>query len=75
MADYTYRQGGGKTYNMDANAALTIHLAKWLTFKTAYSYRGEHYRYKRHMPAYVADVKAKQDYPSQYELLGRPGDR
>lgn len=67
MADYTYRQGGGKTYNMDANAALTIHLAKWLTFKTAYSYRGEHYRYKRHMPAYVADVKAKQDYPSQYE--------
>lgn len=67
MADNFYRKASGKTYNVDANAAVTVHLTDFLTFKTAYSYRGENYRYKRHMPSYIADIKAKQDYPTQYE--------
>lgn len=67
MADHTYRKADGKTYNVDANVGLTVHLTDFLTFKTAYSYRGENYRYKRHMPSYIADIKAKQEYPSQYE--------
>lgn len=67
MADHYYRKADGKTYNVDANVGLTVHLTDFLTFKTAYSYRGENYRYKRHMPSYIADIKAKQDYPTQYE--------
>lgn len=67
LADNEFRKAEGKTYNIDANVSITAHLAEWLTFKTAYSYRGENYRYARHMPAYVADIKQKQDYPTQYE--------
>lgn len=67
LADNTFRKAGGKTYNIDANASITAHFTDWLTFKTAYSYRGENYRYTRHMPSYVADIKQKIDYPTQYE--------
>ena len=56
-----------------ANIALTMNFTKWLSFKTSYAYRGEHERQTYHTPAYVADEKAKRDYPYHSETteIGR----
>ena len=43
--------------------SLTMNFTPWLNFKTSYAYRGEHQRQTYHTPAYVADPKAKRDYP------------
>ncbi|MEG2066800.1 MAG: SusC/RagA family TonB-linked outer membrane protein, partial [Tannerellaceae bacterium] len=67
MADHVYKTSTDKLYNMDANVSLGIHFTDWLTFKTAYSYRGINERTTFHTPAYVADIKAKRDYPYQSE--------
>ncbi|MEG0647745.1 MAG: hypothetical protein RR471_11315, partial [Bacteroides sp.] len=55
MADHVYKTSTDKLYNMDANVSLGIHFTDWLTFKTAYSYRGINERTTFHTPAYVAD--------------------
>lgn len=61
-----YRQ----KYHTTANVALTMNFTPWLNFKTSYAYRGEHQRQTYHTPAYVADPKAKRDYPYHSETTG-----
>lgn len=62
MADQHYEKSTDNRYNMTGNVSLGINLTKALTFRTSYSYRGEHGRQTYHAPSYVADEKAKRDY-------------
>ncbi len=67
MADYAYRSKSDKLYNIDANVAVTAHFTDWLSFKSAYSYRGVYERTKSHRPPYIADIKQKTEYPYHTE--------
>ena len=67
MADNHFRNAKNKSYYMDANAAVTAHFTDWLSFKTAYSYRGIHNRRNYHTPPYIADIKSKQEYANHSE--------
>ena len=67
MADYHYRQKSDKLYHIDANVAVTAHFTDWLSFKSAYSYRGVYERVKSHRPPYIADIKQKTEYPYHTE--------
>lgn len=67
MADHNYKKSSDKTYNTDANVAITAHFTDYLTFKTAYSYRGVNERIKSHRPPYIADIKQKTEYPMHTE--------
>lgn len=67
MADHVYKNATDKLYNMDANVSVTARFTDWLSFKSAYSYRGIHERETSHMPAYTADIKAKREYPYHWE--------
>lgn len=70
MADHHYEKSTNKKYHTSANISLGMNFTKWLNFKTSYSYRGEHQRETYHTPAYVADPKAKRDYPYNSETTG-----
>lgn len=70
MADHHYEKSTNKKYHTSANISIGMNFTKWLTFKTSYSYRGEHQRETYHTPAYVADPKAKRDYPYNSETTG-----
>ncbi|WP_300699259.1 TonB-dependent receptor [Bacteroides sp.] len=70
MADQYYEKSTDKKYHTSANISLTMNFTKWLNFKTSYSYRGEHQRQTYHAPAYIADPKAKRDYPYNSETTG-----
>lgn len=63
MADLHYRKADDRAYHTDANIAVTFDIAPWLSFKTSYSYRGEHGRSSYHAPDYIADIKGKNEYP------------
>ncbi len=63
MADNFYRKSDNRTYHTDANIAVTFDITKWLSFKTSYSYRGEHGRNTYHAPNYTADIKDKNEFP------------
>lgn len=67
MADNYYRQSDSRYYHTTANAAITVNFTPWLNFKTSYAYRGEHERDSYHTPAYVADVRARTEYPYNEE--------
>lgn len=67
VADNHYRSGRTKQYYTSGNASVGVDITKYLNFKTAYSYRGVHDRQNSHNPAYIADEKAKSDYPSYSE--------
>ena len=67
MADQHYERSTDKKYHTTANIALTTKFTSWLNFKTSYAYRGEHERSTYHAPAYIADEKAKRDYPYNSE--------
>jgi len=67
MADYHYRKGAIRKYNMTANASITANFTDWLNFRTSYSYRGNHSKEDFHTPPYIADIKAKTEYPSHSE--------
>lgn len=67
MADNYYRSSDARYYHTTANAAITVRFTPWLNFKTSYAYRGEHERDKYHTPPYVADVRAKTEYPYNEE--------
>jgi len=67
MADNHYRNSEARYYHTTANAAITVRFTPWLNFKTSYAYRGEHERDKYHTPPYVADVRAKTEYPYNEE--------
>ncbi len=67
MADQYYEKSADKRYHTTANIALTANFTPWLSFKTSYAYRGEHQRQTYHTPAYIADEKAKRDYPYNSE--------
>lgn len=64
MADDHYKHAVSRGYDTNGSAALTFHLAPWLTFKTSYSYRGVHGRSTYHSPDYIADVKVPVLYPN-----------
>lgn len=70
MADQHYEKSTDKKYHTSANISLGMNFTKWLSFKTSYSYRGEHQRQTYHSPAYIADPKAKRDYPYNSETTG-----
>lgn len=63
IADNHYRSASSKQYYTSGNASVGVDITDWLNFKTAYSYRGVHEKQNYHTPAYVADEKAKSDYP------------
>ena len=67
MADHHYQKAGTRSYHTDANIAVTFDITKWLTFKTSYSYRGEHGRSAYHAPDYIADIKSKNQYAQNSE--------
>lgn len=67
MADDHYSKADSRAYHTDANIAVTFNIMKGLTFKTSYSYRGEHGRSNSHVPDYVADVKSPTLYPNNTE--------
>lgn len=70
MADHHYRKATNKKYHTTANVAVTANITDWLSFKTGYSYRGEHQRESYHRPAYIADVRSPSDYPYYSETTG-----
>lgn len=67
MADHHYITTTDKTYFTSGNIAITANFTDWLSFKTSYSYRGNHNRETYHSPKYVADVKAPNEYPEYSE--------
>lgn len=67
MADQHYEKTTDKKYHTTANVTLTSNFTKGLSFKTSYAYRGEHQHKTYHTPVYIADVKAKRDYPYHSE--------
>lgn len=67
MADHHYQKADTRSYHTEANIAVTFYITKWLTFKTSYSYRGEHGRSAYHAPDYIADIKSKNQYAQNSE--------
>lgn len=67
MADHHYQKADTRSYHTEANIAVTFDITKWLTFKTSYSYRGEHGRSAYHAPDYIADIKSKNQYAQNSE--------
>lgn len=67
IADNYYIDAVDKSYDTNANIAVTINFASWLNFKTSYSYRGVHERSTSHKPAYTADPKMPTQYPINSE--------
>ncbi|MDL2221300.1 TonB-dependent receptor [Parabacteroides sp. OttesenSCG-928-N08] len=67
IADNRYREAATHNYHITANAAVTARFTDYLSFRTAYSYRGSHQRYAYHTPPYIADIKAKTEYPIHSE--------
>ncbi|MDO4497164.1 MAG: TonB-dependent receptor [Bacteroidales bacterium] len=63
MADHHYTTTKDRSYNTDANVALSMRFTPWLTFKSSYGYRGVHGRSSEHTPDYIADEKSKNIYP------------
>lgn len=67
MADHHYKKSDGRAYHTDANIAVTFDITKGFSFKSSYSYRGEHGRTTYHAPDYIADIKGKNEYPLNSE--------
>lgn len=67
LADNNYRKAVTNKYYVTANASVTANFTEWINFRTSYSYRGEHQRYKYHTPPYVADSKSPTEYPYHSE--------
>ncbi|MDF9828720.1 TonB-dependent receptor [Parabacteroides sp. PF5-6] len=67
LADNHYRKAVTHNYHTTANASVTANFTDWLNFRTSYSYRGSHSRYEYHTPPYIADIKAKTEYPYHSE--------
>lgn len=67
MADHHYKKETDKKYHTTGNIAITMNFTKWLSFKTAYNYRGEHQRKTYHTPKYVADIRSARNYPYHSE--------
>lgn len=63
MADDHFRHRKTNGYDLMGNIALTIDLASWLKFKTAYAYKGYYANTKYHSEKYAADVQGQQLYP------------
>ena len=67
MADYYYHKENERYYYVTANVALGIKITPWLNFKTSYAYRGTHYRYQEHYPAYTSNGNQPNLYPYNEE--------
>ena len=67
IADNHYIDAVNKSFDTNANIAVTINFTPWLNFKTSYSYRGIHERNTSHKPDYIADPKMPTKYPINSE--------
>ena len=67
IADNHYIDAVNKSFDTNANIAVTINFTPWLNFKTSYSYRGVHERNTSHKPDYIADPKMPTKYPINSE--------
>lgn len=63
MADNHFVSDKVNGYDLIGNIGLTLNLAPWLKFKTAYSYNGYYENEKYHAEAYTADPKVPTKYP------------
>ncbi|MDD4416836.1 MAG: TonB-dependent receptor [Proteiniphilum sp.] len=62
VADQHYEKSTSKQYYTSGNVSVGVNFTNWLSFKTAYSYRGVNERQTYHTPPYIADEKSKRDY-------------
>lgn len=67
MADHAFHTATNKSFEMAANAAITVNFTKDFNFKTSYSYRGVHERSTMHTPAYMSNPQANNEYVSYSE--------
>lgn len=67
MADHAFHTASSKSFEMSANAALTVNFTKEFNFKTSYSYRGVHERSSMHTPAYMSNPQANNEYVNYNE--------
>lgn len=63
MADNNYQTATNKKYYVVGNIGITANITPWLNYKTSYNYRNEHRRSSYHAPTYIADEKAKREFP------------
>lgn len=63
VAESEQETAWNKRQHFDGNFSVGVDIYKGLTFKTSYGYRGNHYQYYYHRPAYVADPKSPSKYP------------
>lgn len=66
MADNHFKDKKTNGYDIIGNIGLTIDIAPWLKFKTAYSYRGYYKNIKSHTEKYTADIQGETLYPYNY---------
>ena len=67
MADHYYQDSYTRNYHTTGNISVGIQLAPWLTFKSGYSYRGVHQRYRKHAQDYISNPQSPNKYPTQNE--------
>lgn len=67
MADHTFHTATNKSFEMAANAALTVNFTKDFNFKTSYSYRGVHERSSMHTPAFMSNPQTNNEYVNYSE--------
>lgn len=63
MADDHFIESKSNTYKAIANVGISMHFTPWLTFRTAYAYRGDFYRLKYHRTKYTPNIQQERLYP------------
>lgn len=63
MADNDFKQNTDKTYKAIANVGVTMNIASWLKFRTAYAYRGSYFTRKYHTTKYTPNIQQEVLYP------------
>ena len=67
MADDHFKHKKTNGYDIIGNIGLTVDIAPWLKFKTAYAYRGYYANTKYHSEKYTADIQGQSLYPYNYD--------
>lgn len=63
MADHHFKDSYTRNYHTTGNISVGVKLAPWLSFKSGYSYRGIHQRYKYHKQDYISNPQSPSLYP------------
>lgn len=63
MADHHFQKAETKRFRTTGNISLGIKLTSWLNFKSGYSYRGVHSRYKKHIQDYISNPQSPREFP------------